>query len=187
MIRRGGAAAAGDIGEDPLPPEVKGANFDSLQTMISREIKQSEASATMLEADVPLDSGDDAELRRHREAVKQRRAAEAEAREKERDKARRARRKADEDRQRQMEEQMRREEDEQRQLKEAELRNEQLCHQEFDAATRIQAHVRGTRSRRGSGTESPAFALGETVVHKRPVSATKLGSSAATPEPDLLA
>lgn len=140
-----------DGAEEPLPPGVKGADFKTLQDLIARGIQDAEVGSRTLEADI-RDSNEDADLQRHREALRRRREEEAQAKQREKEAAREKRRREDEARRRRMEEELEREERQERQAKGAIAEKEAECRREFKAAVRIQARVRGRRSRAGKPT-----------------------------------
>merc|ERR1712060_475113 len=82
---RGPATARAVQEEEPLPPGTHGANFGTLQEMISKGIQDAESGAALLEAEL---REDEAEYLRRKEEVKQRREQEAEAQRQEREKFR---------------------------------------------------------------------------------------------------
>lgn len=164
----GGGKGAGAVADDgDIPPGAKGANFRTLQEMIARGIHDSEASAQGMRTDID-GVGGDADYQRQREKLLRRREEEAVTRQRERDAAKQKRRQEEEARRRKMMDEMEREERETqraRQEKEASARHEAACRRELKAATRIQAHVRGRRSRAGKPTTSPTTCA---VLHSEP-------------------
>merc|ERR1740121_3229746 len=148
---RGGGGGDLDGAEEPLPASVKGADFKTLQDMIARGIQDAEVGARGLEADITL-TNDVADLQRHREALRRRREEEAQAKQRDKEAAREKRRREDEARRRRLEEELEREEQQERQAKDAMAAKEAECRREFKAAMRIQANVRGRRSRAGKHT-----------------------------------
>lgn len=135
--------------DDCLPPGVQSADFKTLQAMIARGIQDAETGAVKLEKEIPPLHGDDEEERRFRERLRQRRDSENAQREKERELARQKRRREQEERERRQAEEMEREEREELSLREARAQAEEQCRRELAAAVRIQARVRGHRSRAG--------------------------------------
>mmetsp|Transcript_6228 Transcript_6228/g.10378 ORF Transcript_6228/g.10378 Transcript_6228/m.10378 type:complete len:355 (+) Transcript_6228:75-1139(+) len=155
-------AVDADSGSGQLPSEVNGASFAELQAMIAQEIKESESSASALESHPSAAPGLEEELRRRTEENRRRREAEAEEREHQRQQARLERQRAEERRQREQAEQMAREEQEeviQRKQNDAKKQEEEQCLREYAAIVRIQAHIRGYRSRKGRHVPTPALPL----------------------------
>jgi hypothetical protein len=139
-----------EVEDECLPPGAQNADFKTLHAMIARGIQDAEVGAEALEKDVPPPrGGDDEEERRFRERQRQRREQEAAQREKERELARQKRRREQEERERRQAEELERDEREDLDLKEARVQAEAQCRRELAAAMRIQAHVRGRRSRAG--------------------------------------
>lgn len=154
--------------DEGLPPGVQKADFHTLQAMIARGIQDSETSAVTLEKDIPpLSSGaGDDEERRYMERQRQRREQEAAQREKEREVAKQRRRREQEDRQRRQAEELDREEREELSLREARAEAERQCRKELAAVVRIQARIRGCRSRVGKASVVPRHV--KAVVHWEP-------------------
>lgn len=148
------ASAAAE--EDPLPASAKGADFRTLQEMIAKGIKDAETGQSQLESDL-MDSTDQEELRRHREQLRRKQEEEARARQQEKDRAREQRRREDEERRLRMQQELDREEQEELQRREERQAIEKQCSLEHYASVRIQAHVRGRRSRAGKPLVSPAL------------------------------
>merc|ERR1712060_119372 len=132
--------------EEPLPPGTHGANFGTLQEMISKGIQDAESGAVLLEAEL---KEDEAEYRRRKEEVKQRREQEAEARRQEREKIRLQRRRSEEERQRRQMEELERWERDETDRREQRKQQEEKSRREYAAVTKIQARVRGERWRAG--------------------------------------
>lgn len=143
---RGPAIARAAQEEEPLPPGAHGANFGSLQEMISKGIQDAESGAALLEGEL---KEDEAEYRRRKEEVKQRREQDAEARRQEREKARLQRRRSEEERQRRQMEDLERWERDEKDRKEQQKQQEEKSRREYAAVTKIQARVRGKRLRAG--------------------------------------
>jgi len=150
------ARGEGREAAEELPPGVKGADFKTLQDLIARGIQDAESGAKGLEATIRFDHSDESDLQRHREALRRRREEEAQAKEKEKQAAREKRHREDELRRRKIEEEFEREERQLLEAREAKTANEALCKRQLWAASRIQAVVRGRRSRAGMPLESPA-------------------------------
>ena len=146
--------ASGGVGEhdDPLPAGAQGADFKTLQAMIARGIQDAEKGASQLECKL---ADDEAGIRRHREELRRRREEELASRQKEREAARQKRRQQDEERRRRQTLELEREEAEALERKHERDAIEQQCLLEFRAASRIQATVRGQRSRAGKPVASP--------------------------------
>jgi len=147
------AGAGIDSTEEALPPGVKGADFKTLQAMIEKGLQDSEENSILLEASLSggqwgaREEAEEAEWKRMQQS---KREIEAAAREKEHERAREQRRSQDEERRRQQTEDLEREfmEERSQQSQSAkECQRGTYC-RETDAATLIQAHVRGLRSRR---------------------------------------
>lgn len=164
----------GELVEDSLPSCLVNADFRTLQQAISREIEKAEGGAAHFDATV-LD--DDIELRRHKDETRQRREQEDAAKRSERAKVRQARRLAEEARQRQEEHDLRRKHEEHQWRKTRREQQKQQCRCEAAAAARIQAWVRGRRSRIGIHTHSPVV---HASVHSKPWS-SHMESFRATP------
>lgn len=158
------AARGGGADEEPLPPGARGADFKTLQDMIEKGIKDAEKGNSQMEADIRA-TNDDSDLQRHKEALRRRREEETQARQHEKDIARERRRKEDEARRRKLEEQMEREEEQERWEQDEKAAKEALCLRQFRAVVRIQAHIRGRRSRAGKHIISPAV---RPVRHTQP-------------------
>lgn len=155
---------------EALPKEAKGADFRTLHEMIARGIIESETDASKMEA--ILREEDEEELRRHRELLRRQRAEAEEARQREREQARLKRQKEWDEQQRRIQLEMERE-DEDGLMKAGpgpEQSPQHTSHKlrlqaELKAASRIQAIVRGRRSRRGHPTVSPVV---HAVLHAKP-------------------
>lgn len=154
--------------DDCLPPGAQKADFKTLQEMIARGIQDAETGAVELEADIPAASffNEDEEERRFKERQRQRREQEAMQREKEREQARQKRRREQEERERRQAEELEREEQEETSLKEARAQSEAQCRKELAAAVRIQARIRGRRSRAGKANLTPHSL--KSVLHWEP-------------------
>lgn len=172
-----------DAKDEPLPPGVANADFGKLQEIIAQEIKNGEGSAAIFEEPAPL-SDKDEELIRRREEMQNRREIEAQDREEARKKARLERQRAEELRRRQQAEELDREEQEQIMQREARKREEEQCYREHKAAAKIQAHVRGKRSRKGMHVQTPALSVKDLKPHQTPLSTRSTACS--TPEQNLL-
>lgn len=135
--------------DDCLPAGAQGADFKTLQAMIARGIQDAETGAVKLEKDIPPLCAEDEEERRYKERQRQHREQEAEKREKEREQARQKRRREQEELERRQAGELEREEHEALSLGESRAKAEAQCRKELAAASRIQAHVRGNRSRAG--------------------------------------
>lgn len=155
---------------EAVPKEAKGADFRTLHEMIARGIIESETDASKMEA--ILREEDEEELRRHREVLRRQRAEAEEARQKEREQARLKRQKEWDEQQRRIQLEMEREdgdglkagpgpEQSPQHVTSSKLR----LQAELKAASRIQAVVRGRRSRRGHPSASPVV---HAVLHAKP-------------------
>ncbi|CAK0809914.1 unnamed protein product [Prorocentrum cordatum] len=144
---------AGADGE--LPPGAKGADFKTLQEMIARGIREAETGASRLEAEVSL-VADAAAEQRHREELRRQHEADLEAKSREREAARARRRAQEEERSRRQKEELDRWEREQVREREEAAAREAQCRREHAACSRIQARVRGRRSRAGKSVSSVA-------------------------------
>eukprot|EP00928_Gymnodinium_smaydae_P044615 TRINITY_DN29758_c0_g1_i1.p1 TRINITY_DN29758_c0_g1~~TRINITY_DN29758_c0_g1_i1.p1 ORF type:complete len:429 (+),score=95.19 TRINITY_DN29758_c0_g1_i1:68-1288(+) len=157
--RRSGAGGGGDdfadAAEDPVPLGAKGADFKTLQEMIAQGIKQAEADASKIDAPAPILADNDSELESRRAAVRRRREEENAARQREKDQARERRQREDAERRRRQAEELEREEQEILKAREAQKCAAAQCQREMAAASRIQALVRGRRSRAGFPIASP--------------------------------
>jgi hypothetical protein len=153
--------------DDALPPGAKTADFKTLHAMIARGIQDAEKGASKLEADIPKVLSDaDEEERRYKERQRQHREQEAAQREKERERARLKRRREEEERQRRQAEELEREEQEVLWQREKEAQIKAQCSKEMAAAMRIQARVRGRRSRVGLPSLTPTGL--RAVLHTEP-------------------
>eukprot|EP00444_Apocalathium_aciculiferum_P041697 CAMPEP_0183532010 /NCGR_PEP_ID=MMETSP0371-20130417/25228_1 /TAXON_ID=268820 /ORGANISM="Peridinium aciculiferum, Strain PAER-2" /LENGTH=358 /DNA_ID=CAMNT_0025732105 /DNA_START=62 /DNA_END=1138 /DNA_ORIENTATION=- len=155
--RSGGTPHASEM-EDPLPPQAKGADFRTLQAMIAKGIQDAEVGASSLEGDLAPLGGDDDELARHREAVRRRKEEDSAGKQREKEVAKEKRRKENEARVRRLQDEMEQEEQEVLRQREQQKSNEALCRRQMAAASRIQALVRGRRSRAGKSIASPVVA-----------------------------
>lgn len=157
---------------EAVPKEAKGADFRTLHEMIARGIIESGTDASKMEA--ILREEDEEELRRHREVLRRQRAEAEEARQKEREQARLKRQKEWDEQQRRIQLEMEREDEDglmkagpgpeqspQHVTSSSKLR----LQAELKAASRIQAVVRGRRSRRGHPSASPVV---HAVLHAKP-------------------
>lgn len=148
--------------------------------MISREIREAESGADMFVKDI---ESNELEFRKRREEARWKREQEAAAREEERTRARRERRRVEEERlQRERAELKRQEEEEARCLLELKRKEEQ-AQSEFKSALRIQAHVRGRRSRAGIHTASPVMSAN---LHTTSLMSSRSVPSVLLSEPKLL-
>merc|ERR1712232_816531 len=150
--------------DDPLPPGVHGKDFKTLQAMITKGIKDAESGASQLEATITEDNGK--ELQQHREQLRRRREEEAAARQREKELAREKRRREDEERRKRQAEELEAEFRMEQQQREERQSVEAVCRREHNAAVRIQASMRGRRSRAGhcyTGVQMPRV-----VVHTTP-------------------
>lgn len=143
-----------DTADDPLPPDVKGADFKTLQALIAKGIQNSEEDGVLLETS--LGGGEwgiveDAEEVEWRQKQQRKREAEEATREKERELAREQRRRQEEQRRRQQMEELEREmlEEKRQEMRLVEEQEQQAkaCCREPYAATQIQALYRGRQSR----------------------------------------
>lgn len=157
-------ARAEEAADEVLPPGAKSADFKTLQTMISRGIQDSETGAVTLEKHIPIQN-DDEEERRFKERQRQKREQEAAQREKEREMARQKRRREQEELQRRQAAELQREEQEELSFREARKQTDVQCRRELAAAVRIQARVRGCRSRAGKPSLAPRL---RPVLHLEP-------------------
>eukprot|EP00440_Ansanella_granifera_P068998 gb/GFBE01074847.1/.p1 GENE.gb/GFBE01074847.1/~~gb/GFBE01074847.1/.p1 ORF type:complete len:345 (+),score=63.88 gb/GFBE01074847.1/:1-1035(+) len=158
-----GADAAG--ADDELPKGVKAADFKTLQEMIAKGIVESENGASKMEATLQAVTDDDDELRRHREAMRRRREEAEQARIRERELAKQKRQREWDEREKRLQAEL--ESDEQKMLRaqQEQAAADAACQREFAAASRIQALVRGRRSRAGKTLESPSV---RAVLHAVP-------------------
>lgn len=140
--------------DDCLPPGAQGADFKTLQAMIARGIQDAETGAVKLEKDIPPVplGGTDEEEQRYRARLRLKREQEDAQRESDREKAKQKRRKEQQERERRQAEELEQEEREEVSFREQRAQAEIQCRREFAAAGRIQAHVRGRRSRSGKVT-----------------------------------
>lgn len=143
-----------DTMECSLPAGVEGADFKTLQAMISTGIQKSEEDFVLLENS--LSGGEwgivqDAEEEAWRRKQRQTCEAEAATREKDRARAREQRQREDEERRRRQIEELEKEllEDKcrEQQLLAEQEQKESTCRRETEAATKIQARYRGQQSR----------------------------------------
>eukprot|EP00927_Polykrikos_kofoidii_P012290 TRINITY_DN15294_c0_g1_i1.p1 TRINITY_DN15294_c0_g1~~TRINITY_DN15294_c0_g1_i1.p1 ORF type:complete len:355 (-),score=78.48 TRINITY_DN15294_c0_g1_i1:227-1291(-) len=148
---RGPAEARAQRGEaaDDVPSGAIGADFKTLQQMIARGIQEAESGASKFEVDDCLE--DEQELRRHLEEQRKRREEEAAARQREREMQRQKRRQQDEEQMRRRAEELDQQDKEELLQREAAQRQEEQRRREVKAAVRIQARIRGRRSRAGKG------------------------------------
>lgn len=146
---------AGPNDEDELPAQAKGADFRTLQEMIAKGIVESETLASKMEATPKAVDDSDEELRRHREAVRKRREEAEQAKVREREQARLKRQREWEDRSRKLKAELDEEEQDELRARESRKEDETQCQREHRAASRIQARVRGRRSRVGHPREVP--------------------------------
>lgn len=137
-----------------MPPGIKGADFKTLQDMIAKGIQDAETGATKLEADIRA-SDDEGDLQRHKELQRRKRDEDMAAKQREKDAAKEKRRREDELRRKKLQEEMDREEDEERRQREGNEAIEAQCMRQFRAVVRIQALIRGRRSRAGNHILSP--------------------------------
>lgn len=168
---------AGPIDEDELPAEAKGADFRTLQEMIAKGIVESETLASKMEATPKAVDDSDEELRRHREAVRKRREEAEQAKIREREQARLKRQREWEERSRKLQAELDQEEHDELRARESRKEAETQCQREHRAASRIQARVRGRRSRAGHPREVPrvrAVCHLEPYARSRPPSAELL-------------
>merc|ERR1740123_1174328 len=131
--------------------------------MIEKAIKDAEYWNAQLEADIA--TSDDQDLQRYRETLRRRREEEEQSRQREKEAARERRRRDDEARRRRMEEILDHEDQAERREEEERATQEALCLRQRSAAARIQARVRGRRSRAGAHVASPAVVA---VTHTIP-------------------
>ncbi|CAE7763834.1 unnamed protein product, partial [Symbiodinium pilosum] len=150
---------------DELPQGAQSADFRTLQSMIAKGIVESESGASKMEVTLRATDDDEQELRRHREALRRQRAEQEEAKHREREQARAKRQREWDERQRKIKAEVDREEREMLLSREADNVNLKSCQRELKAASRIQAVVRGRRSRAGQHVESPAV---RPVLHAEP-------------------
>jgi hypothetical protein len=134
--------------------------------MIARGIQDNESGAVKLESDIKQLGGEDEEERRFRERLRQRREQEAAQREKEREMTRQQRRRENDERVRRQAEEIDREFREEQELRESRVLAEEQCRKELAAASRIQARVRGCRSR--AGKPCPTTSSMKAVLHWEP-------------------
>lgn len=158
-----------DPAEEPLPPGAAKADFKTLQSMIAQGIQDKEKEAESLEGAVIIPD-DDEGLQRHREAVKKRRDDEGAARQKARENDRQRRRKEQEQRERKMAEALEMEESEEQRYRASQAAAKTQCRHELAAASRIQAHFRGWKSRAGVPTQSRTVVA---CLHLEPFMAPK--------------
>lgn len=152
--------------DDELVQAVKGADFRTLQQLIAKGIVEAESGASRMEASLNSPDENDEDLRRHRDAMRRRREEAAEASKREREQARLRRQKEWEEQQRRCHLEIEREEQEvfrQRNLQKA---REAQCVKEMRAATKIQAHIRGRKSRSGQQLRLP---VSRAILHTTPV------------------
>lgn len=173
--RNGGGAAKASDREDDLPPAAKGADFKTLQALIAKGIQENEEDGALLEASVggtQWGKREELEMAEWRQAQQKRRQAEEDNKQKERERAREQRRRQDEERRRRQMEELERELMEEKRsegrLIEEQDRQKELCSREFDAVKKIQAHIRGRRSRAGHTRESPSKSA-RWELHAEPV------------------
>jgi hypothetical protein len=122
--------------------------------MIVKGIFEAEQGFKGVEADLALNDNDE-DLLRHREMLRRRREEDTASRQREKEAAREMRRREDEARRKRQEEELEREEAEESRAREAKQATETLCRRQLQAAARIQAHLRGRRSRKGKHITSP--------------------------------
>mmetsp|Transcript_14681 Transcript_14681/g.30526 ORF Transcript_14681/g.30526 Transcript_14681/m.30526 type:complete len:310 (+) Transcript_14681:58-987(+) len=150
---------------DELPRGAQSADFRTLQSMIAQGIVESESGASKMEATLRATDDDEQELRRHREALRRQRAEQDEAKHREREQAKIRRQREWDERQRRIKAEIERDEREVLSSREADRVNLKLCQRELTAATKIQAVVRGRRSRAGKHIDCPAA---RPVLHAEP-------------------
>merc|ERR1712187_712956 len=140
--------------DDEVPPGAVNADFKTLQQMIAKSIQESETDAALIEKD--KFTADDPELRRRVLEQRRKREEDAAMREREREVARQRRRREDLERKHQQEKELERQEEEEAREQKEKKNAEAQCRRELAAASRIQANVRGWRSRNGKLAMHPA-------------------------------
>lgn len=161
---RGRRPAAGGEDDAALPAGARAADFGTLQTMIAKGIQEAEVGASKFGASI-LEVDDDLEWRHIRQERRRRHEEELASRQREKEVARERRRREEEQRRRRETEATEREEEEARRKKEREKLLREQCERELRAAARIQARVRGRRSRGGHHLASPVIAA---TLHSEP-------------------
>lgn len=136
------------VSDAELPPGAKGADFKTLQQMIAKGIQEAETGVSTLEKTFDFKI-DEAAEQRHRNEQRKRHEAELESKNKEREAARARRRREEEERSRKQQEELDRWEQDQVREREEKKATEAQCRREHAACSRIQARVRGRRSRAG--------------------------------------
>lgn len=159
--------------DDELPAAAKGADFRTLQEMIAKGIVESETLASKMEATPQVVDDNSEELRRHREAVRRRREEAEQAKMKEREQARLRRQREWEERTRKLQAELDQEEQEELRARESRKEAEAQCQREHRAASRIQARLRGRRSRAGHPREVPKV---RAVCHLEPYARSRPAS-----------
>jgi len=142
------------MGEDPLPANVKGADFKTLQALIAKGIQNSEEDSVLMETSLAGDQWGTKEKNEEmewRQRLLKKRQDEEAAREKERERAKEQRRRQEEERRRkqmeELEQELLEEKRREQRLVEEKAEEAMLSRKESDAATRIQALYRGRQSR----------------------------------------